>query len=514
MIDRRQMLQRMASAAAAGALAGAGALTLPRAARAEAPADDPHFVIVLCASGGASIIDAMMAIRESESPEAATLNCFPDALVQGIDGSPFRALDQDFRDLGPIPARVSGRQSDFLRRHHRELMVATVTGTSVNHAVAQRRAVTGNEAWAGRTLQEAVALQYGRDFVLPNVVLLPGVGFSERGGDDTLPPQVYGEVVADPLLWPLSLDGARGITGAPSKSLVERARALRDGTLDPRSRFHRVFHRSPRLAHWQHLRSGPQRAVEAADLIRRLMVMHDTPDFPLAAHGLGESPEAALVRERFPDFASDPLHAQAALAFLLLKYRLSVSVTLGPFFDLVLDGDYRFDIGAVLTGGANPDLPAGALKNPPIAFDFSHQAHRAVQSMMWGRLLRVADGLIELLKSEEYADGQSLWDRTLIYVATEFGRSKRRPAGAREFGSGHDLNNGVAVISPLVNGNSLLGGVDPATGLTYGFDPQTGAPEPGRTMTERHIFSGLLHALKVDTSGAHLPDMRAMRRHA
>ena len=72
----------------------------------------------------------------------------------------------------------------------------------------------------------------------------------------------------------------------------------------------------------------------------------------------------------------------------------------------------------------------------------------------------------------------------MLYIASDFGREKRRPAGAEEWGTSHDLNNGVITLSPLVNGNTILGGVDPNTGLTFGFDPNTGAPDPGRNMNE------------------------------
>ena len=157
-------------------------------------------------------------------------------------------------------------------------------------------------------------------------------------------------------------------------------------------------------------------------------------------------------------------------------------------------------------------LPPGALFNLPIGFDFSHQSHRATQALMWSRVYRTIDGLISLLKSEEFGNGQSFWDRTLLFVATDFGRTKDRNANDESFGSGHDLNNGVLMLSPLVNGNRILGGVDPATCLTHGFDPITGAPDPGRTMNEAHLFSGLLDALRVDTSGSGLPAVTALRK--
>lgn len=99
-------------------------------------------------------------------------------------------------------------------------------------------------------------------------------------------------------------------------------------------------------------------------------------------------------------------------------------------------------------------------------------------------------------------------------MATEFGRTRRRPQGAMTFGSGHDLNNGSLIVSPMVNGGKVLGGVDPGTILTYGFDPESGRPEPGRNMTEAEIYSGIAQAMGVGFAGSGLPDMRAMRRRA
>lgn len=64
----------------------------------------------------------------------------------------------------------------------------------------------------------------------------------------------------------------------------------------------------------------------------------------------------------------------------------------------------------------------------------------------------------------------------------------------------------------MAQGNTVLGGVDPHTGLTYGFDPMTGRPEPGRHMTEAEIFSGLLEIMGVNKSGSGLPPMPVVRR--
>jgi hypothetical protein len=484
-------------------------------------------LIVLSTTGGASMLDAMLAIRASESANAATLNCFPDSAVRTV--GPFRAVDIDLPNLGAIPMPVKGRQSAVVEAHQANMMVATWQRTSVNHHMGQRRAVSGNNAWYGRTLQEAVALTYGAGFALPNVHLSAGTGYNERGSDAALPTYCYGETVADPRLWPLSLHGSQGIVGAPSHALLEQARSLRNTRLDPQSRFGRVFAGSSRLQHWEHLRGSPQQALEAQDLINKLMISPESAEFPLAAHGLGSSADAALVRATFPDVERDPLQAQAALAFLLLKYRLSVTVTLGPSSTAVINAEGAdpetvgdvYEMGKDDETGEDDDdptegggFPEGSIPNPPLSFDFSHSEHRSVQALMWSRVLGVADRLIGLLKSEEWSNGQSLWDRTMIYVANDFGRSKNRPEGAEQFGTGHDLNDGALIISPLANGGRLLGGIDPDTGITYGFDPLTGAPDRGRQMTEAEIYAGMAQALGVSLDGVTLPDMRAMRRSA
>lgn len=514
---RRHLLGALG--AAGGAMLGgnllAGRMLASERGGPREPKGKPRFLIVLACTGGASAIDGPLAIRASESKFASTLHTFDDALVQTIAGTQIRAVDQNLKSLGPIPLPVKARHSQYVQRLAPDMMVATWTRTSVNHAVGQRRSVTGNSAFHGRTLQEATALQWGQDCVLPNVHLVAGTSYTDRGTDETLPSWAYGETVVDPGTWPLSLSAQRGLLDVPSSKLLQKARELRNNKLDTQSMFQRVFGASPRLQHWQHLRGSPQAALEAQDLISKLMVRPDSPDFPLAAYGLATSPDADKVRAAFPNYASDPLHAQAALAFLLLKYRLSVTVTLGPTFATVVDdgvdlaGAYGLGGGG---GGNGKKLVEGSLDNPPIAFDFSHQAHRAVQALMWERVYAVADGLITLLKQEEWEDGESMWDRSMIYFATEFGRSKTRTENATEFATGHDLNNAAVVLSPLVPGGTVLGGVNPDTALTYGFDPQSGAPDPSREMTEPEIYAGIAHALGIDTSDTSLPDMRAMRK--
>ena len=455
----------------------------------------PKFLVVISAAGGASIVDAFLAVRASESTNAANINTFPDASVQAVPNSPFRAVRYSGNALGSIPIPVSADQLAFVTKYKDQMLVATSVGTSVNHVIAQKRSITGNAAWRGRTLQEIVALQFGSGFPLPNINM--GIsGYAERGTDGSLPASCFGEVVTSPSLWPLGLDGARGVEGAPPRNVMDLARATRN-RLDAESVFGQTFADADAMKRWNEQRTVGQPRIEAMDLITRLNVLPNMPpNIPLTQFGLDTSPDGARVRASYPDFFTDPVQGQAALAFLLLKYRVSAAVTLGPDFNVTLGG-------------------ASGIANPPLAFDFSHNDHRGTQAFMWSRIMGTVDKLIDLLKTETFdaTTGETLWDRTMIYVATDFGRTRVRLPNATVFGSGHDLNNGFLLISPMVKGNTVLGGVDPNTALTYGFDARTGVPVPGKmTSNEPDIFSGVLTAMGADLTGSGLPDASAFKK--
>lgn len=473
-----------------------GAGLLPKIARADV---ERRFLIVVGAWGGASIIDGPLARTASEVPTPETLNVFPDPLVHRVEGTPFRAVNLELDRVGSLTYRFQSDQRGFVERHGRQMVVATVTGTSVNHAIGQRRSVTGNEAWRGRTLQEAVAMRWGEGLPLPNVALTTGGGFTEPGSDPELPSWARAEVVARPDVYPLSLHSVEGSGFSGPQDSLQSARALRD-RLEGASRFGAALGQSPRIQHWRRARAA-RAALEAQDLIRRLMFRPDAPNWPLAAYGLSSAPAAREVRDAFPDWADDPLDAQAALAFLLLDAGASASVTIGPNADFAYAGTEPPNDGA---------LPEGALLSPPLAFDQSHQETRSTQAFMWSRIYRVVDRLIALLRSRPYGDrGESLWDRTLISVATEFGRTRRRPAGAEAWGSGHDLDNGVVLLSPMIRGGRVLGGVAPEDLRPFGFDLLTGAPDPGRRTSEPELYAGILDAMGVETEG--LPAVTAIR---
>lgn len=200
--------------------------------------------------------------------------------------------------------------------------------------------------------------------------------------------------------------------------------------------------------------------------------------------GLKGTELTSVLRGKLPLLEQDDLQAQVGLGFLLAYHGMSTSVTLG----------YRDDATIV---------DAGVISTP-IGFDFSHTNHRMTQSIMWCRTAGLLDTLISLLKEYDYLGDPALgkmWDRSLIYIASEFGRSKTRPAGSSSWGTAHDLNNGSVIISPLIKGNNVYGGVDPKTARTYGFDPKTGEPNKDKTLFEGDIYSLIAHAMGIEFPG-------------
>jgi hypothetical protein len=451
---------------------------------------DKRFLIVLTASGGASIIDAAMAMSRAEVEAAGgnadTMNCFGDAQLTSIAGSPFKAVKVD-HTIGALGGYgVQTDQAPFMQKYKDDMLVATIEGTSVNHGVAQRRSITGNDAWQGRTLQEAVASEYGKDLPLANLNLGAG-GFAIPGIDASLPDYARQVSVTNSAYWPLGLHGYLGLDSQLSGDALAKARELRSNNIEANSNFFKTFKDNKLLKQWRDNQRYGQDVLEDKKLAEKLYW------YPKTSGDLKPNSESSKLTQLFPNYERDSFDAQAILAYLAITEGASCAVTLGPD-----------------SAAATSEQGLAEFYNPPIAYDFSHTDHRGTQAMMWARMMRVADKLAELLKQKEFGNGQSYWDRTMIYFATDFGRSRERAAGSESFSSGHDLNNGIMLMSPLANGGQVLGGVNPATGMTYGFDPLSGAAEAGRTMSEKEIYAGLLQIMGINPSG--LPDMRAMKK--
>lgn len=458
------------------------------------------YLFVFSAMGGASINDSFLVMRESDSKNSQKLNCYPDQLVTQGEGTELRAVDIKMETVGPLPFDIETSQSKFLAKYGKEIMVTTLTGNTVAHPVGQARCVNGFEAWNGRTLQEAVAAYYGSDLLIPNVNM-GTLGFAENGKDPSLPRFALAEQVSNAAIFPFGLHGSLGIQGAPKKSLIDIARRVRDEKLDGESPFFKTFGNNPQIREWMERRKKlPE--YERLNLINRLNPFEDSTRFPFSSFGFEPNARGDLFREVFknigpPGPETDDLQNQALLAYLLVASGLTCAVTFGLGMNVSVD----------ITDPAKKRL-----WNTPTGFDYSHNAHRGTQALLWQRTLDIIDRLITLLRSTQSAPGETLWDNSLIYIATEFGRDKNKEKSASEFTSGHHTNNGVVMISPLVNGGRVMGGIDPETLLTYGFDPETGVPDPSRQMNDKHIYAGILQALGVETPGAQLPFMKSMLR--
>lgn len=458
-------LSRRGFVSAGGALA-LGSMVPPSSLLAQTDASGKRrYLFVICASGGASIIDSFLA--QTEGPAAYPNLVRPPA-------SAFSAAPALANTLqGGLPLGVNYSQSEFVTKYGSDMCVMTCDVSSVNHAVAARRAMTGDSIFGGRTIAEAIAAKYGMAQPLANL-LLTGGGYAAPGDDGTVPEAARGQLITDPLMFAFSTHGSRGITSTLSGAELDKIRELR-GSLEKISRFTTTHNDSRLLGRYVENRERVVKMLEKGDTITRLMLV-DANDPALSGFGLTSSPDFDLVRGKFANLATDPFESRLALAFLATKNNLSSAVSVGL--------------------PQSPQITAAGTPNAPIAFDWSHVDHRGAQNAMWSYVLRGVGGLIDLLKATDIDNDPAkgkMWEQSLIYIATEFGRDKLITGG-----SGHNVNNGVVFISPLLAGNRVFGGVDQTTGLTYGFDRMTGDPAPGVKMKEADIYSVIATAFDLE----------------
>ncbi len=488
-IERRRFLQGLLASAGLGAV-GTAPMLVPQA-RAED--GEPRFLIVFGCFGGASMLDCFLPVDTSEAFSGSRGTVFSHSVVQP-EGSNLRC-----------PYRTT--PYNFLVDHGNESLVLGFQASSVNHFEAQRRVMNGRGAFEGRTLPEAVAATWGANMPLPNVTM-GRAGFAEPGTDPALDSRYVAEVVTNPVTFALSTSGHAGVIENGSRALqdpdaraelVALARSVRDEHLESSSGFAQTFPSSRLRQTLLSRRTSGEVAIEEARLIQELLFVPDLGDiFPLSQYGLAASDEADLVLDYLHDawptstsgIADDPLQAQAALAYLLIRTGTSAAVTLT---DPGTDGF--------------------------LAFDQSHFDHANGQADHWDRALDTASRLIQLLKQAEWHDkdgqatGTSYWDRTMIVFATEFGRDKFD--NGRD-ATGHVMNNGLLVVSPMVEGNQALGEVDPNNGYICGYDLETGEPTPFDGVTpgedplydderlppgETTIYGALSKVLGVDFEG-------------
>jgi hypothetical protein len=436
--------------------------------------------------GGASIIDSFLPVAASTSPQAATLSTFADSLVEQPAGSNIRCVAPLLEEAAMLPNRhpIRFSQKEFLQRHGQDVAVLTRENGSVSHTTAQQRALTGGgTANRGRTIMETVAAVHGGGLPLPVANLSTTGGFALPGRDPGLPASLGQVVIQDPKTFPLGTHGSAGLLNPVDTQQLAEARKVRS-VLEARSAFLGRHRDSATLRQYAAQRERAGR-VEAAGLVEALMLSQ--------LPGLKVAPDLERVKAALPSLETDRLEAEAAMAFLLVKNQASCAVAFGSMNTSTTE----------LVDGV-PTLSV----YPQLAFDSAHTIHRVGNSSCWSRHLRVMDGLIRLLKGTEdpLRPGTTMWDHSVVFFTTDFGRDKARPRDSLSFGTGHDLNNGCFIVSPHAKGNRVYGGVDPNTCLTFGFDRRTGDPAPGTLMSEEDIFGGVAQVAGVTFEGQHRLD--------
>ena len=459
-INRRDALKNLSGFAALGAGLSSSHLM--------AQAGTKKFVFTICAIGGGNIVDAFLA--QAEGPAAYNdLVKIPNSVLNAAP-----ALKNSIK--GAISLGNSYPQETFLKKFGADTLVMTNEVSSVNHIVAAKRAVSGDNCNGGRTLPEAIAMAYGKNLPLANLMLAEG-GYALHGDDTSVPDLFRAQAVADPLMFAFATHGYKGITALAGAKEIKAGREIRR-QLESASKFNQRYKDSRILDSYIKNREAVVETLEKGDTVTKLMML-DPAKSELGKFGFQVSSDINLVREKFPNMGTDIYEARLALGFLAAKNGLSNAITVSP--------------------SNTPLIASRSTPNAPIAFDWSHVDHRGAQNSMWSFILKGVDGLIDLLKATD-VDGDpakgKMWDHTVIYIAAEFGRDK-----VRDGGSGHHLNNGNIMISPLFQGNKIFGGIDKATGLTYGFDPLTGLEDKARHMTEKDCYGAVAQALGLDYKG-------------
>lgn len=430
-----------------------------------AQSNEKKYIFVVAAGGGANILDSFLA--QTTGP-----NGFKASDLKRINGSAFSGVNALKNEIqGVIPLGNGYDQGTFIQKHGSDTIVVTNEVSSVTHSVASVRAITGDNVNAGRTITEAVSMQYGGGSIIPNLNMA-GEGYAANGIDSSIPVAARAEIVSDPSLFALATHGFKGVAGAMNKGEMDLARQLRMD-LEKASRFGKTNVDAKLYGNYLYNREKIMRSMERGDIVTKLSL----PTGQKVSFALND--DATKIAEKLPKLAFDPLQSQVALAFLAAKSGFSNAITIST--------------------APSPIFREGRTDNAPIGFDWSHLDHRGGQNAMWSYILANVDVLIELLKETDIDGDPSkgkMWDKSLVYIATEFGRDRTKGGG-----SGHHLNNGNILISPMLKGNKVYGGVDPQTNLTYGFDPASGAPDKNAKMKEKHVYSAICHAMGINFAG-------------
>lgn len=451
--DRRSFIK-----GSLGAVAACSSLTTGDWLRAEAI--PTRYLFIVAAPGGANMTDCFLASDKGPSAYGTDLLVKPSF-------TPFRAVIPRYNTVGwSLPIGNGYSQLNFLQQHHKDMAVIAHDAITLDRDLAARQAMTGNSINRGRTLAEHVASAFRGRFTMPNICMAKG-GFAAPGSDLRLSGSARAELISDPLMFAFATHGFAGLSHQPSSAKVQLERQLRL-SLEKNSAFYQANQNHPTIKSFQYNRDVIMTSLEKNQLMMNLLI-DGTAKERYGRRGLRMSQEMESLNRHFGQLGSDPFEAQMALAFLLSKRGLTNVCTMSPGADLVLSPDRK------------------KANTAPMGFNWSHTDHRGAQNAMWSYMLKNIDSLIQLLKATDVngdpAQGK-MWERSVIYVASDFGRER-----VQRGGSGLHANNANLLISPLVKGNRIYGAYDERRGTIGGFHPITGAPEPRRSITSADHYS-------------------------
>ncbi|MCX6129681.1 MAG: hypothetical protein NTX25_11545, partial [Proteobacteria bacterium] len=197
-LNRRQVFQ-IGGTGALGAAFGSNFL------QGQTAGADKKYIFNICAAGGANIIDSFLA--QTTGPAAFTNLVKPAGSV--------------FSTVPPLQNSIQGAialgngydQAIFVQKHGADMAVMTCEVSSVNHIIAAKRAMSGDNINGGRTIAEAVAMAFGKSCALPNLMLAGG-GYAANGDDITVPEFARAQAVADPLMFAFATHGFKGMTNS------------------------------------------------------------------------------------------------------------------------------------------------------------------------------------------------------------------------------------------------------------------------------------------------------------
>lgn len=451
--DRRSFIK-------GGLSAIAGCTSLGAASWLGADALDTRYLFIVAAPGGANMTDCFLA--QNEGPGAYDYD-----LLLEPEYTPFNCVIPRYNTVGWSLQIGNGySQKSFLDSHHQDMAVIACEAETLERGTAARQLMTGNGINRGRTLAEHIAAAYRGRFTLPNVNMAT-TDFAAPGTDPYLNDSARAEVIADPLMFAFATHGFAGLSHQPSAAKVQLERQLRL-SLEKNSKFYRDNSDHPTVARYIYNRDVIMTSLEKNQLMMNLLI-DGTARGRYRRHGLRMSAAMGQLSQQFSQLGTDPLEAQMALAFLLAKRGLTNVCTMSPGTNVVLSRDGK------------------RANTAPMGFNWSHTDHRSGQNSMWSYVLKNVDGLINLLKATDIEGNPAkgkMWDKSVIYITSEFGRDR-----VQEGGSEPHKSNANMIVSPLVNGNRFYGSLDASTGQIGGFNPETGEPESWRQITAADHYS-------------------------